>query len=381
MYNSVKERLKIVAKQLPKLILLFSFCLFMLALAFKTKIHESMQFSALASLFYLIKNRKLHSIFADKYFWFIVILTFLIFIRPDNVFKDYKQLSYMLLGLIVGLTSRLCFGKIFYYLNLLFPSALVFNIAYLLHNNPKLSLIDPNNVIYGNKNIFGYFLSIATISIFVSIPKFSHLLSRVLLFLFAASFFIVNLLNGMRSGTIGVGLALISLLFWKARKDFLPYLLVLLISTIALIPFVPKWHYERYLSLKVADNSSYTGRFDIWDGAIAQIRAKPLWGVGHWQFSPVVGGSHNFFLDIWVKYGLLLGTLLQIYFVGLFFYSMKKKDVWSVTILVTLFTINQVESFLVTSWCAGYFYYIMGTALANRYKMKICEKEQEALPV
>lgn len=377
MYNSVKIRLKIVAKQLPRLVLMFSFCFFMLALAFKTKIHESMQFSALVSLFYLFINRKSHSIFVDKYFWFIIVLTFLIFIRPNNVFQDYKQLSYMLLGIIVGLTSRLCLGKAFYYLNLLFPIALVCNIVYLLHQNPKLSLIDPYNVIYGNKNIFGYFLAIATISVFVSIPRFIHLFSRILIFLLAAVFFTTNLLNGMRSGTIGVALALISLIFWKTRKDYLPYLLIILISTIALIPLVPKWHYERYLALKVADNTSYTGRFIIWDSAIAQIKAKPLWGVGQWQFSSDVGGSHNFFLDIWVKYGLLLGTLLQIYFVSLFFYSMKKKDVWSVTILVTLFTINQVESFLVTSWCAGYFFYIMGTALANKYKLETREKEQE----
>lgn len=340
-----------------------------------------MQFSALASMFFLIKRRETHTIFNDKHFWFIIILSLLIFIRPNNVFKDYKQLSYLLLGLIIGLTSRLFFPKIFYVLNLIFPLGLLFNIIHILYKNPTLSLTDPYNVIYDNKNIFGYFLATATISIFASIPKFTHQLSRIMLFLFSTCFFIMGLLNGMRSGTIGVVLAFLSLFFWKSRKDFLLYLCILLITALALFPFIPRWHFQRYVSLKTIDDYSYTGRLTIWKGAIEQIKKSPLWGEGHWQFSPTVGGSHNFFLDIWIKYGLLLGTLLQLYLLSIVFYSIRKKDVWSVTILVALLTINQVESYLVTSWCASYFYYIMGTGLANRYKVQKDDKNQAILAI
>lgn len=347
-------------------ILYVTLFLFMITLAFKAKTHEVMQTAGLFNLIYLFKIRKEIPILKDIYFWLPIILGLLIFLRPCNMFHDYKIFSLMSLGVITGVVARLHLKDFFYRFNLIFPIVFLCNIIFKLHNNPQLSLVDPYNAIYGNKNVFGFFLVIAMLSSLLTIKKLKVFYEQIFTFILSISFFVMSLLNGMRTGVIALIISLLSLVFWKQNKKIIPCLIILIITLTIVVPFIPKIYLNSYISLREVNDLTLSRRITIWKSAVKQIKQAPMWGDSNWE-PPIAANIHNSFLQVWVNYGVILGTIHLIYFLGLLIFAAKKQDIWVFTILLVLQTMNFVESFSTTFWSASYFYYIAGVALAKKY--------------
>lgn len=57
--------------------------------------------------------------------------------------------------------------------------------------------------------------------------------------------------------------------------------------------------------------SSYTVRTGIWDNVIHELKANPLFGMGIGGFESKYGNyAHNFFLDILITHGIIVGTIV-----------------------------------------------------------------------
>jgi hypothetical protein len=182
----------------------------------------------------------------------------------------------------------------------------------------------------------------------------------------------------MRSGVIAILISLTSLVFWKNRKIAMPYLITLFLIIILAIPLIPKTHWERYLSLKHVNDLSLTGRISIWQGAVEQIKSSPFWGDTTWH-EPISNDVHNSIFFTWIRFGFILGFVYQLYFFVLLMYAVKNNDIWTFTIFFMLQSMNMVETLVAIAWCTGYFHYIAGVSLANRYIPMISEEKNKNL--
>lgn len=172
----------------------------------------------------------------------------------------------------------------------------------------------------------------------------------VLLLLGAISALISSLLSGSRGGW--VGLPFVFLVLYKSYHQLFSLRIKLVVAGLILLSgatvlFTPQLNVQHRIQSAVSDveqyyqgnsNTSVGARFEMWQGAVQLIQAKPLlgWGKDHYnpaiqalidqgRASPVIseyGHAHNDFLDQTAKHGILgLIVLLALYAVPIWYFS------------------------------------------------------------
>ncbi len=211
--------------------------------------------------------------------------------------------------------------------------------------------------------------------------------SKKLLYLAASLFGMFVIIVGGSRGAfieIAVAIALIFVQDWRKTKDItkrIGVLFVIFVASLVLICIgfekiqtiiirlvenvnISGRIIEMLLSGKLVSNS---GRNRIWKMAIDIIEDNKIFGAGFYGDRYVIGPSfywgycHNIFLEIWIDYGIFLGSVFILILVKsiLRMYLKNKDEEWAM-LLIILFS-TSVKLYLSDSfWYYKYFWGLLG---------------------
>lgn len=134
--------------------------------------------------------------------------------------------------------------------------------------------------------------------------------------------FVVIVVLGSRGAAIIFMLYVCYDIFQANRRLFLPIMIFALISACTL-PLFLEWLdgigvQSRTLSLLLSDNITYTsGRDYIYDKVMEEFWNNPIVGMGLWGDRVILAGiyCHNIILELYLNWGIVIGSILFIYFV------------------------------------------------------------------
>ncbi len=164
----------------------------------------------------------------------------------------------------------------------------------------------------------------------------------------------VVLLTQSRGALVGLGLAVLVMLFLWSRRWFLVVVVAIVAGAVTLVVMGPEWADQLMLSSTAASAAvSFAGRLDIWQQALYMIQEFPFTGVGLGMFDPVLDllyplstvtletnmyHAHNIFLSEAVRSGLpglisLLALILLLFVMVVQSTRMSRRDeVWPLAV-------------------------------------------------
>lgn len=186
---------------------------------------------------------------------------------------------------------------------------------------------------FTHSNDFGaYLIVLLSIACGLFFSKARPFKQRILLFITGSVLFYCLLFTKSRGAWIGFFLSLLVLAIIKSRR-----LLMLLLILAVLSPFVmPDFVKERFRDFTTVNQSTGTvwERLELWNGAIAMIKARPFFGFGintytknFPDYKPKdyanVIYTHNSYLQIASEIGLVGSGILIIFLISILIMSLR----------------------------------------------------------
>ena len=111
------------------------------------------------------------------------------------------------------------------------------------------------------------------------------------------------------------------------------------------------------------------GRKEIQNASIRGIKTSPILGLGAYGDRPYVqkyhqaGYSHNFFLEVWSNFGIVLGIPLAVYLLNTLIFMLNQKKSFILVIYFSFLATSALHMTSLSFWIAIYLWTLIGTSI------------------